>query len=171
MPIKKRSAFVSKIIPKREVPKPTHIKKRKPMKESAVYLDGDVLVVKTPPECTRWPQDFRLRLVRDFRPNKTIMPASLYIELYADRGLQNKIHKIMGRSVRIHNVMEPVAPTHVVLLRTEVIDIAAKKAMYLYHDDPAMRILMVYSFLQDKTIAGVPQLEVYDYPLNTVKPS
>jgi hypothetical protein len=140
------------------------------MKQSAVYFDGDVLVVKTPQECTMWPQDFRLRLVRDFRPNKTAMTATMYSETYAANGLQSKVHRVMGRNVRIHNVMEPVGLTHVVLLRTEIIDIAAKKAMYLYHDDPAMRILMVYSFLKELTIAGVPQLEVYDYPLKPTPP-
>lgn len=145
------------------------IKKRKeippaPKRENYVYTDTDgLIVIKTPPACSRWPQPFRMRIVRDYVPPKTIKTASDYHSHFSDNGYQNETYLVQGKKLMVRQPIEALDnQTHLIVLRTEVIDVRDCKAMFLYHEDPAIRSLMVYSFITGETLGGIPRLEIYD---------
>lgn len=141
------------------------IKKRIPPKNKLIYTSREgVLVVKTPAETTRWPNEFRLRIVRDYVPPKHLMRATSFYEKYVDTGGQEYIYRLNSHSVMVRQPYEVIENSnYIVVLRTEVIDVDRKKAMYLYHDAPAMRCLMTWAFLKHQTVPGMPKLNVYEW--------
>lgn len=141
------------------------IVRRKPNSKKLIYTVDGVLVVKTPAECTKWPQAFRMRLVHEYLAPKSLVSASEFRRHFIDNGAQNEIY-LVGRPKRrmlVQQPYEPVNRTHLVVLRTEVVDVATKRAMFLYHPDPAMRVLMTYAFMYGKEIPGLPELHIYDH--------
>ncbi len=141
------------------------IKKRIPAKEKLIYTSKEgVLVVKTPALCTKWPTPFRMRLVSDYVAPRTLMSVDAYARKFVDTGYQDEVYRINKIDIRIRQPAELLQNSrHLVVLRTEVCNISQNRCMYLYHDEPAMRVLMTYAFLFGKVIPGMPKLDIYDY--------
>jgi hypothetical protein len=141
------------------------ITKRIPPKNKLIYTSREgLLIVKTPAETTKWPTDFRLRIVRDYVPPKQLMPLRQFKEKYIDTGDQDHVYRLGQHEVMVKQPFEIIeSSSYVVVLRTEVIDVKNKKAMFLYHDAPAMRCLMTWAFLKGKTVPGMPKLSVYEW--------
>jgi hypothetical protein len=145
------------------------IKRRKelppaPKRTNFVYTDDDgLIVVKTPPACSRWPQPFRMRIVRDYVPPKTIKTYTDYEAKFVENGYQDEVYVVQGIKLKVRQPIEALDnSTHVVILRTEIVNIREDKSMFLYHDDPAIRSLMVYSFITGERLGGIPQLQIYE---------
>lgn len=111
---------------------------------------------RVPPDCIHWPQEFRLRIVRDwfgsgtmsaqeaeaYTRYMTVTPFTVqrigvqfFVKL-ADAGQRN------GR-VRVDTLL--YADGH-------------ETAVSLYHASPQVRSLMVYSYLTGEHIGGMPKL-------------
>jgi hypothetical protein len=142
-------------------------KKRKPDSEKLIYTSAEgILIVKTPASCTSWPNDLRLRLVRDYMSPKTLVREDAYIDKFVTNGFQDNIYKAGNHRVQVRQPAEKIEGSpYVAVLRTEVCDLDRSECMYLYHDDPAMRILMTWAFLNQKEIPGMPKLDIY--PMQT----
>lgn len=136
------------------------IKRRKHSKVY-VYYDNGHLVIKTPATVTGWPDAFRFRIVRDYIPPRTLKSASEYTEHILP--LQGTVYKINGAPVKVLQPFEALTKERkLVVLRTEVVNLQTKQAMFLNHDEPAMRMLAVYSFLYNEPVAGCAQMSIYD---------
>ena len=146
--------------------KPIRVKKRGPMTSDYVYLDRGMLVIKTPKPCSRWNQDFRLRIVRDYIEPRTLKTAADFAKYHLDNGYQTTIYKVAGHRVRVTNATQPLDgnPNHIVVLRTDVENVDTGETMFLSHKDPAMRILLVYCFLTGERPGGVPKLNIAATP-------
>lgn len=185
MPIKKRGGGVvkptapsskpkvyvkkdSKPKPKPKAPKPVrekktpaiNVRKRKPPESKYVYIDGNTLVVRTPAECTMWPSAFRMRIIANYAAPRTMKPVSDYEKHFEAH--QSTVYRIGGSKLMVRQPYEDVGYGRLVILRTEVVNLTTKKVLFLNHDDPAMRALMVYSFIHDETFGGVPKLVIAD---------
>lgn len=137
------------------------VKRARPVPSKYVYTDKGILVVKTPPETTKWPHDFRLRIVRDYiAPNKLVRAEEL-----AHAYDPKEIYSVQGHRVLFRQSTEEVPRIRGVVLvkATEVIDLDSKRVMFLSHGDPAMRVLMVYCFLTQMTMWGVASYSTYDW--------
>lgn len=134
------------------------IKKRK-FSQFVKMLDTGEVVTRTPAECTSWDNEFRLRVVRDYKAPRTMMETRA-IPKYPD-----KEYKIQGRQVRFRQIFKELDnfASRVVCVRTEIIDVKRKKGMVLTHDEPAMRMLMIYSFLTEKEYGGVAPFQTFDW--------
>jgi hypothetical protein len=140
-----------------EQPKlPAKIKRRK--SKPLVYVDDGVLVVRTPAETTKWDHEFRLAIVRDYRNPKTLKMASEFARIKVDRGFL-----VLGRKVHVRHVYQELASGQVVVLGMQVADLATNRVLSLVHADAAMRVLMVYAFLREVKIAGVPDLDIAEW--------
>lgn len=150
--------------PKNDAPEPEvklpRIKKR--TSRPYVYTDQGVLVVRTPAETTKWSHDFRLRIIRDYVPPRTIKMGSDFRKNFLENGNQETVYRVAGKSVRVIQPYEEVSGAFIVL-RTEVIDVTTKRALFLNHQDAAMRMLIVFAFLKEKKIVGIPDLQVADW--------
>lgn len=154
--------------PKQETPKPVvekkhpviNVKKRKPPESRYVYLDGSTLVVRTPAECTKWPTDFRMRIIANYTPPRTMKSIADYEKNNADS--KSTVYRIGVSKLMVRQPYEEVGYGRLVVLRTEVVNLTSKKTLFLNHDDPAMRVLMVYSFIHEETFGGVPKLVIAD---------
>ena len=147
-------------------PKLTKLKRRQPMTSKYVYTDGGVLVIKTPAVTGRWDNEFRLRIIRDYKAVRSLTMNNEYQKRYVETGIQQQTYNICGKKVRVEYPTEPLTgtPTHTVVLRTDVINVTDGTRLFLNHEEPAMRVLMVYCFLTGKTLGGVPKLIVDEYP-------
>lgn len=145
-------------------PKLLNIKKRGPMTSEYVYLDRGLLVVKTPKSCSKWNQDFRLRIVRDYIEPRTLKSKADFEKNYIDNGFQTAIYRVAGYHLRVTQPTYSLDanPNHLVVLRTDVENMDTGKTMFLNHKDPAMRILLVYCFLSGERPGGVPKLNIAD---------
>lgn len=158
--IEKKSVSVPK-----PQPKLTNLKRRQPMSSDYVYTDGGVLVIKTPAVTGKWDSEFRLRIIRDYVAPQTMFMINVYNNRYVNSGIQETIYKIAGKKLQVHYPHEPIVNSaNTVVLRTDVINQTDRKRLFLNHDEPAMRVLMVYCFLTGKKIGGVPKLIVDEYP-------
>lgn len=125
-----------------------------------MFLDGDILSIRTPKECTRWNHEFRTRIIRDYHPPNTLVDKQALDRLYDPA----TVYDIGGRPMMFRQPTEQLdTKNRVVILRTEVIDVTDKKAMSLQHPDPAMRVMMVYAFMQRMSFDGVASFSVYDW--------
>lgn len=129
-------------------------------RSSYVYTDNGVLVVKTPAACTRWPNDFRLRIVRDYAKPKTLFSASEFEQHFLHNDKQKTVYNVEGQRVRVINTYKELSSGQVVLLTNEIHRLDIRTKLTFEHPDPAMRILMVYAYLTDASIGGVPKLHV-----------
>lgn len=123
-------------------------------------VDGSV-EIRTPVECTKWDTEFRLRIVRDYVPPKTMLDKNTYRVRFDP----SHVYLVQGRRVLFQQpgVVLDNMPNSVVVTRTEVVDIQANRAMFLKHSEPAMRVLMVYSFVTGKLFDGVSLYDTYDW--------
>lgn len=87
-----------------------------------------------------------------------------------DKAMRNRfdperVYLVQGRKVMFKQPAMQLEnmPNKFVVVRSEVIDIAAGRAMFLRHSEPAMRVLMVYSFLVGKTFDGISLFDTYDW--------
>lgn len=141
------------------------IKKRTPFSKY-VYLDDSVLVVRTPPECSKWAQDFRLRIVRDYVKPRTMKLLIEFERNFINNGYQEAVYRVMRKSVGVKQAYQGVPDSsQVIVINTKIIDYDSKQVLYLKHDNPAMRMLMVYAFLTGMQVGGMPTLDVA--PLDT----
>lgn len=136
----------------------TTVKRRKSSSSRYVYLDGGILVVKTPAECTNWPTEFRKHLIGGYIAPRTLRPLSEY----KDTERAPHIYKIGGQLLSVSHPFEDVGVGQAVVLCTRINNHTTKKSLFLNHPDPAMRVLMVYAFLHDAQIGGVPKLIIDD---------
>jgi hypothetical protein len=124
-------------------------------------LDDGSVEIRTPFDCTKWDNEFRLRIVRDYLPPRTLLDK----HVYRARFDPSTIYRVQGKAVMFNQPVEALdnMPKSYVVVRTEVVDVSANKAMFLKHSEPAMRMLMVYSFLLGKELAGVSLFSTYDW--------
>lgn len=143
-------------------PKPKlNVPKRKAVSSEFVYTEQGVLVVKTPAECTRWSQAFRLRIIRDYISPKTMRSQHEFMRHFVLNGAQDAVYDVAGHKVMVKQPFEQIDQANqVIVLRTDVHDLTTGRKMFLKHSDPAMRILMVYEFLHQREIGGVPKLRI-----------
>lgn len=162
---KKRKTYTKKPTPPKPTPTLSKVKRRNPMSSEYVYTDGGVLVIKTPPVATQWDNEFRMRIIRDYTPPRTLKMISEYQQKYEDTDVQKQVFKILGKKVQVHYPHEPITATaQTVVLRTDVVNLTDGKRLFLNHREPAMRVLMVYCFLTETVLGGVPKLIVDEYP-------
>lgn len=137
------------------------IKKRTTLpRKPLIYSDQGVLVVKTPAVCTRWPTDFRIKLVADY-PKPLLMCSRIDYDQRFGKS-DKTIHKVSGHRLQVlHPIEDLPSAGRVVILRTEVHNVDTKKTAIIAHDNPAMRILMTYHFLTGENIAGLAPYETY----------
>lgn len=140
------------------------IKKRNADKRNYVFVTPDGgLQIKTPAPCTKWDQEFRLRIVRDYVPPRTLRSIAEHKRLLQTLNNEDKTYRIGGKLLRVRHPTENIdQPNYTVILRTDVQNLSSGKEMFLRHPDPAMRILMVYTFLTGEDIYGVPDLQIAD---------
>ena len=133
-------------------------------KTTYVYIDDrHGLQVKTPPACNRWSQDFRLRIVRDHVAPRTLRSLSDHKTALIRANNQDTIYNVERQALRVVNPVEIIGDKgYIVVLRTDVVNTTTGKRLFLNHSDPAMRMLMVYSFLTGELIGGVPDLQIAD---------
>jgi hypothetical protein len=122
--------------------------------------DGSV-EIRTPVDCTRWDNEFRLRIVRDYLPPRTMLDK----HVYRGRFDPSVVYHIQGKAVMFNQPVEALEnmPKNYIVVRSEVIDVAARRAMFLKHSEPAMRMLMVYSFIIGQGLTGVSLFSTYDW--------
>lgn len=137
------------------------IKRRRATSSRYVYVDGGALVVRTPAECTKWPNDFRRYLVSEYIPPKTLKALS---EMRVSEKAP-PLFNIAGCNVSVRHPYEDVGAGQAVVLCTRVINHDTGKSLFLNHDNPAMRVLMVYAFLHSAEIGGLPKLIIDDADL------
>lgn len=185
MPLKKRGGGVTKLPQpeKKELPNPkapvkklelkkpatqpkpkpvVKIRKRSPVSSQYVYLDNGLVVVKTPPACAKWDHNFRLRIIRDYAAPRSLRLTNQFIKHYENMGGATATYKIQGVNVQVHQPYEVVteSPNHVIVTRTDVVNVDTGSKLFLYHPDPAMRVLMVYCFLTGEMFGGLPKLRI-----------
>lgn len=125
------------------------------------HLPDNSVEIRTPASCTSWDMDFRLRIIRDYLPPNAMLDKNTY----HNRFDPSRVYKVQGKLVMFQQpatVLENM-PNSYVITKTQVIDVAAGRAMFLRHSEPAMRILMVYSFLVEKSFDGVSLFDTYDW--------
>jgi hypothetical protein len=134
-------------------------------KDVYVFIDATYgLQIKTPAPCIRWDHDFRLRIVRDYVPPKTLRSFSEHKSLTARANNPDTTYKVAGKQLQVRHPSQTITDkNYVVVLRTDILNLTDGKQLYLCHEDPAMRILMVYSFLTGIVFGGVPDLQIADY--------
>jgi hypothetical protein len=126
-----------------------------------VYTDQGVLVVRTPAECTKWDNEFRIRIVRDYVPPRTLMLERDYTAKHVEGEKQERTYLVADHKLQVNHPTSPLSDVgKVIVLRTDILDLTAGKRLFLYHSDPAMRILMIYSFIKSVKIGGVPKLDI-----------
>lgn len=140
------------------------IKKRNANKRTFVYVAPDgSLQIRTPSACTKWDQAFRMRIVRDYIAPRTLRSLAEHSRL--SRGVNDEAatYRINGKLLRVrHPIQHITQKNYIVVLRTDVQNLSNGKELFLNHSDPAMRILMVYSFLTGESFPGVPELQIAD---------
>ena len=122
-----------------------------------LFEDCGILVVKTPSECTRWPHDFRKRIVADYTWDKWIPNSQL--ESFMRQLPQDHVYAFAGRKVRVTNHMK-IVPPGTLFTKTEVQRLDTGMSMILRYSEPAMRVLLVYAFLRDEEIPGLPKMRI-----------
>ncbi len=122
--------------------------------------DGTV-EIRTPADCTNWGNDFRKRIIGDYLAPNVLID----VVTYNNRFKTDTIYHVQGKRVMFRQPTRELAnmPKALVVLRTEVIDVTTKRVMLLKHSEPAMRVLMVYSFLVEKRFDGVALFDTYDW--------
>ncbi len=138
------------------------IKKRtKDLTKTRVFInEKGTLIVRTPAVCTKWDQSFRERVVRDYYAPRTLVNQHEYIERYVNTGLVDRVYRVQGNNLVVKHPFELLGPSKVVILRTDIHNLTTDTKLFLAHEDPAMRMLMVYSFLTGEKIGGVPDLRI-----------
>lgn len=143
------------------------IKKRTAIsKDTFVYLDPKGhLQIKTPASCTRWDQSFRLRIVRDYIAPRTLRPIAEHHAATLKSNNGDVVYEVGGKKLRVRHPVDNIdEKNYLVVLRTDVQNLTDGTQLFLNHDTPAMRILMVYAYLTGKTIGGVPDLQIAAIP-------
>lgn len=122
--------------------------------------DGSVSL-HTPSDCTLWDHEFRLRIVRDYLPPRTLVDRMTYARRFDPK----TVYVVQGRKLLFRQPIHEIddMPSKVLVVRNEVIDVQRKRAFTLKHPEPAMRMLMVYSFVMQTTYAGVALFDTYDW--------
>lgn len=132
-----------------------------------VFHDSGVTVYRTPPEVIKWPSDFRMRYLRDWRKPDTILPMHEYHVLTSTNDVKYKVH---GVTVRISYEDSSDCPQRgVVMKRIGMMRITRAdlgRYVRLTYDNPALRSLVCYSFITGQVIGGLPKFKVFD----TVQP-
>lgn len=129
--------------------------------EQYVTVENGCVTVRTPKECTYWPTEFRMRIVRDYRPPNTIVDREALRHLYDPA----TVYAVSGSRLLFRQLLQtaPSIATKALVIRTEVIDMDRRQAMCLLHSDPAMRVMMVYAFIKRMSFNGVASFSVYDW--------
>lgn len=111
---------------------------------------------RVPAVCVNWPQLFRMRIVRDwFCGSMVAQQAEAY----------TRYMTLMPFTVQRHGVQFLVKLTGAgqrnsrVMVTTLLIADGRDEALDLYHMNPAVRSLMVYSYLTGERIGGMPKLK------------
>lgn len=144
MPIKRRTAF------------------KGGKDDPLVYVDPKgTLIVRTPAPCTKWDNAFRMRIVRDYIAPRTLRKLAEHQQAVETSHDEKRVYKIMGHNLRVTHPTQSIdQPGFTVVLRTDVENLSKGHKLFLHHEDPAMRMLMVYSYLTGKHIGGVPELQI-----------
>lgn len=144
MPIRKRGA-----------PKPAG-------KKTYVYVGTNAeLIVRTPAACTKWDQKFRERIVRDYVPPRTLRSLAEHERLTHADNNPDRIYNVGGKRIRVVHPAENIdQPGYTVILRTDIQNLTDGTSLFLCHSDPAMRMLMVYSFITGERYEDVPDLQI-----------
>lgn len=112
---------------------------------------------KVPSPCVSWPQEFRLRLVRDWHGNATTM-AIQQAEAYT-RYMTVTPFTVQRVGVQFFVKTTPVAGNkNRLIVDTLLFADGHETAISLYHGNPAVRSLMAYSYITGEYIGGMPKL-------------
>ena len=104
-----------------------------------------------------------MRIVRHYVPPRTLRSTHEHEVACASVNNNETTYRISGKLLRVTHPVEYIKDkNYLVVLRTDVQNLSSGKQLFLCHDNPAMRILMVYSFIADKKIGGVPDLQIAD---------
>lgn len=102
-----------------------------------------------------------MRIVRDYLPPKTMIDKITY----RNRFDPAVVYKVQGKRVLFQQpaIVLDNMPNSFVVTKTEVVNLTDGRAMFLKHSEPAMRVLMVYSFLLGKSFDGISLFDTYDW--------
>lgn len=121
------------------------------------------LIVRTPATCTYWDMEFRKRITAGYAKPRSAKLRNSHVENYEKHGLHDAVYSVAGNKLKVQQIVENIGTAaYVVVLRTEVHNLTTGKKLFLNHEDPAMRMLMVYVFLTGDKVPGVPQLHIAD---------
>jgi hypothetical protein len=135
------------------------IKKRSDLETSKwVYRDNGTLSIKTPAAATNWPLDFRKRIVSFYRECGKSIPSRDYNEVFDGN---SRVFHIQGVPVTVSYDFTSLGSTHATVGIIEVHREDTGEYFILSNSNPAMRCLMVYSFLLGERIGGVPKFRIY----------
>lgn len=118
------------------------------------------LIVKTPAVCVNWNNEFRKHIVKRYITPNTLI--DIHMQYLLERETKEPL-KVMGKQLLFtqkFNTLDNYA-RKVLITTNEVQNLTDKKGLILIGDDPAMRILIVYSFLTGEDIPGVPHFDTY----------
>ena len=140
------------------------IKTRKIFQETSRYIRYDPATnsydYKTPSDVVRWPQTFRERIIRDWEPP---YPSGVNSERYSAyaRLMEKETWKIRNQRIFIRVKHFRKSIDRFVPL-TFVLSSQHPKSLLLDHHNSIIRSLMVYSFLKDEAIGGLPAPKFLD---------
>lgn len=121
------------------------------------------LIVRTPATCTSWDNNFRQRITAGYTAPKTVRNQRTYEEEYEKQALGHEVYKVAKQKLRVVQPAEYLENSpYVIVLRTDVENLTTGKKLFLNHEDPAMRMLMIYVFITGEKISGVPELHIAD---------
>lgn len=118
---------------------------------------GDV-DYRVPSACVHWPQLFRERIVRDWIGGSSMskQQGESYVRYMTVSPFT--VQRIGVQFFVKRHLIQP--PNGRVLVETFLLADGHDKALNLYHSNPAVRSLMVYSYLTGDPINGLPKIRL-----------
>jgi hypothetical protein len=140
------------------------IRSRKIFQNSSRYVKYDPETnsydYRTPSDVVMWPQGFRECVIRDWQyPKNSGMYASDYAA-YA-RHMEKHTWKIRGQTISI-KVKHFRHSSNGLIPLTFVLSSTNKKALLLDNQNAIIRSLMIYSFIRNEPIGGLPEPKLVD---------
>jgi len=140
------------------------IRSRKMFSNSSRYVRYDAETntydYRTPSDVVMWPQTFRERVIRDWTfPNASGMYDSDYTA-YA-KHMEKETWRIRGHLVSFKvKHLRHSSGRYIPL--TFVLSNIKSQSLLLDNQNPIIRSLMIYSFLRDEPIGGLPNFKLLD---------
>lgn len=157
------------MIPRQDNKKKFPVKKRTSIeptvmvsgKSDFIFSDNGTVVYKTPAAATKWPHTFRLRVIADYRkPGSQVSVNDLHHLLSRN----NDEHLVQGCRFKVVYETPDNIPDiggHLVKIgKMRLVNVATGEYISLSSENPALRVLMIYSFITREGISGLPKIVI-----------